>query len=132
MNPAGALSRGRCMAESLMVDTCVVTRLTGETVTDPVTGVDTEVTIEVYSGKAKSQTYEGYEQITQTGGHTYTVQRYSVHFPVGSFVPQVGDVITWTACQHDPSLVGTSERIAGLFSKSYATAQRVFVDRGVA
>lgn len=128
---AAALSRGRAIAESLMIDSCVVRRLTGTTI-DPDTAAIVEVWADVYTGNAKSQTYEGYETNPDAAGHQVTQQRYAVHFPVGAFVPQVGDVIEWTACTHDPALVGSQERITGLFNKSFATAMRVFVDRSVA
>lgn len=121
----GALHEGRALAESLMIDTCTVSRASGEP--NEVTGITP--TVEVYSGPAKSQTYEAYEQTPESGGHSYTVQRYAAHFPVGSFTPQVGDVIEWTSCPLDPSRVGTRERITAPFSKTLATAQRVFVDR---
>lgn len=118
------------MAEALMVDTCRVTR-SGEPVTDPETGVVTTPQVTVYEGKAKSQTYEGYERNPDAAGHEFTVQRYAVHFPVGSFDPRVGDEIEWLTSAHTPALVGTKETIAALFDKSMSTAMRVFVDREV-
>lgn len=121
-----SLTQGRRRAERCMVDTCVVTRVTGETTDDDGAVVVTRE--QVYEGKAKRQTYEGYEQTPNSGGHTFTVQRYSTHFPVGSFKPQVGDLIEWVACPMDPDREGTQDRITALFNKSLATAQRVFVD----
>lgn len=123
----GALQTGRTLAESLMVDACRVTREDPDGEVDDQTGARPRVT--VYEGRAKSQTYEAYEQTPEAGGHRYTVQRYAVHFPVGAFVPEVGDVVEWTACPYDASRVGVRERITAPFSKSLATAQRVFVDR---
>lgn len=122
----GALREGRGLAEALMVDTCVVTRVTdGDP--DPVTGAPPRVT--VYTGKAKSQTFQAYEQTPESGEAQVTVQRYYVHFPVGSFKPQVGDVVEWTVCPLDPARVGTRERVTAPFSKSLATATRVSTDR---
>lgn len=123
----GVLQVGRGLAESLMVDACTVTREDPDGTEDPVTGDRPRV--EVYAGKAKSQTYEAYEQTPESGEHRFTVQRYAVHFPMVSFTPRVGDVVEWTACPWDPSRVGTLERVTAPFSKSMATAQRVFVDR---
>ncbi len=123
----GALSEGRRLAESLMVDTCVVTREDPNAEPNPVTGVVPRVT--VYTGRAKSQTYEAYEQTPESAGQRVTVQRYATHFPVGSFRPMVDDVVEWTDCPMDPSRVGIRERITAPFSKTLATAQRVFVDR---
>jgi hypothetical protein len=123
----GALLEGRRLAESLMVDTCSVTREDPDAPENPVTGQRERV--QVYAGRAKSQTYEAYEQTPEAGEHQYTVQRYAVHFPIGAFVPEVGDVVEWTACPYDAARVGTQERITAPFSKTMATAQRVFVDR---
>lgn len=125
------ITAGRRRAERRMQDSCIVRRLVG-THTDPETAAEVEDWAVVYEGRAKSQTYEGYEQRPDGAGHQFTQQRYSVHFPVGSFQPQVGDVVEWTAVQLDPDLVGVKDRINALFNKSYATAMRVFVDRGVA
>lgn len=130
------LARGRAMAEGLMVDSCTITRVRkdahGEPVETTVNGVVTVERDEVYTGKAKRQTYEGYEQNPTVGGQTLTIQRYSAHFPVGSFKPQIGDDIEWTACPMDADRVGTHDRITALFNKSLTTAMRVFVDEEVA
>lgn len=141
MSVSGALARGRVMAESLMVDVCEVHRPGSEGDRDPLTG---EVTMTlVYVGRAKSQTYEGYERSPEAGGHVYTVQRYRADFPVEAawvdpededtpqvpYVAQVGDVITWTGSAHSSALVGVRDQVAGPFVKSMSTAQRVFVDR---
>lgn len=135
--PINPMRRRR--AEALMLDRCKVTRADESRPKDELTG-DYPV-IQVYpdpgwppthrfhTGPAKSQTYEAYEQTPEAGGHNYTVQRYAAHFPVGAFEPRVGDVIEWTACPLDPDRVGVRERITAPFSKTLATAQRVFVDR---
>ena len=123
-----ALLELRAHADSLMPDTCTVSRASGER--DPRTGEP--VRTEVYSGRAKRQSYESYEQSPEAGNHLFAVQRYSAHFPVGSFEPAPDDLIVWTASVHDPDLPGTRDRITGLFNKSFATAQRVFVEEVVA
>lgn len=135
---ASALTAGREWALSLMTDECVVRRLVGVT-TDPETGHDVEDWEQVYPapddpdavGVAKSQTSAAQEGTVDAAGREFTAQRYRADFPVGSFVPQVGDVIEWTACEHDPHLVGVRERITALLNKSHATAQRVATARGV-
>lgn len=122
-----------------MIDRCVVTRDDPNAPVDEMTGEREPV--QVYpdpawpdthrwaDGPAKSQTYEAYEQNPEAGGHSYTVQRYAAHFPVGSFSPRVGDVVEWRVCPLDPSRVGVRERITAPFSKTAATAMRVSVDR---
>lgn len=135
--PMNATRRRR--AEALMVDRCVVTRASG--IKDELTG--TYPTVQVYpdpewpdnhrhkNGRAKSQTYEAYEQTPEAAGRSSTVQRYRADFPVCSFQPEVGDIIEWTRCPQDPAREGVKERITAPFNKSLATAQRVFVDRVV-
>lgn len=125
MTAPTALRSGRAAAERLMVDTCTVAR--PGAVTDPVTG-EAEA-VEVYAGRCKIQTYEGYEQNPTAGGAVLTVQRYRVDMPV-SFRPEAGDVVTIVASQTDPHLVGKTYRVTAPFSKTYATASRCFVDEG--
>lgn len=134
---------GRRRAVKNFVDTVIVTRVVG-TVEDPDTGRVSDVTETIYPlpswpadhkwkhGPAKRQTYEAYEQSPQAGAHVYTVQRYSAHFPVGSFIPAPGDIITWLTARNDPDLPGTVDRVTGLFNKTAASSMRVFVDELVA
>lgn len=126
---ATALVELRRQAESRMVDSCTVHRvLEGETVTDPVTGVDSPATEQVYAGRCRVQTYEPQERNPELGGATATVQRYAAHVPVGSFEPQVGHVVTITAAALDPHLVGRVFRVVALLHKTAATAYRLGVE----
>jgi hypothetical protein len=118
------------MAESFMRDTVLVRRKTGTT-TDPVTFEVVPVFDGVYHGRAKVQTYEGFEQRSESAGASVTVQRSQVHFPVGAFSMRVGDVVT-VERSVDPLLVGRSYRVVQQAPvKSFATAYRVFVDENV-
>lgn len=129
MTQASALQAGRSAAERNMVDLCTVHRvLEGETVTDPVTGVDTPVTVQVYAGRCRVQTYEPHERNPEVGGASATVQRYGVHVPVGSFEPEIGHVVTVTAAALDPYLVGRTFRVVALLHKTAATAYRLGVE----
>ncbi len=125
MNPAGALARGRRAAEALMVDEVKIVRPTGAV--DPLTGKPVDPAT-VYDGKAKVQTYEGYEQDREVGGGSVTIQRYRVDVPVGAYAAQVGDVVTVTRARFDPNLVGRQYILRGPFFKTAATAYRMFVD----
>ena len=112
-----------------MVDSCTVAHVsTSEFTTDPVTGVDTPVTTQVYAGKCKVQTYEPYERNPEVGGATVTVQRYAVHVPVGSFEPEVGHVVTITAAALDSHLAGRSFRVVALLHKTASTAYRLGIE----
>ena len=107
-----------------MVDSVSVSRPSGAV--DPITGKP--VTTEVYAGRAKVQTYEAFEKQPELGGGTVTVQRYTVHVPVGAYVPLVNDVVTVTAATLDPGLVGRRYVVSGLLHKSFATSYRLLVD----
>lgn len=127
MTAASAVRSGREAARRQMIDRCEVSREDPDSPVDEVTG--TRARVVVYTGAAKSQTYEAYEQTPESAGQYPTIQRYAAHFPIGAFEPRVGDVIEWTHCPLDPTRVGVRERITAPFNKTLATAQRVFVDR---
>lgn len=124
MSIADVTRRGRAFAEAQMLDMVTVSRSTGDE--DPLTGLP--VLTPVYSGKAKVQTYEAQERAAEVGGGTTTVQRYNVHVPVGSFEPEVGDVVTVAAATLDPNLAGREFVVRALLHKTAATAYRLLVD----
>lgn len=120
-----ALLELRALAESLMVDTCTITA-PGEGDPDPVTGDVPRVP--VYSGRCKVQSFDAQESNPEAAGTVYTVQRYRVDVPVGSFAPVVGAEVTMTAVTLDPFLIGRKYRVVGLLHKSMATAYRMAVE----
>lgn len=125
MSARAAIMQGRRMAERLMVDRWVVYKLDMDDV-DPLTGEAVRTT--VYEGKGKLQSWEGYEQNTESVGHTSTIQRLSLHLPVTEYRPQVGHVAVCVESL-DPNLVGTEYRISqDAPFKTFSTAYRVFVD----
>lgn len=128
MRPPMSATRRR-RAESLLLDMCVFMDLGV-----PVTAADGSVVIPgtvAYTGRCKVQTYEPYERTPEAGGAVSSVQRYSVHVPVGAFSPQVGQVVVMTVTAFDPNLVGRQYRVQGLLHKSAATAYRLLVDEYV-
>lgn len=123
-----ATLRGRRRAEALMQDQCLIRRVIGET-TDRETAKVVPLYDDVYTGKCKLQPYEGYEQEKNTAETALTVQRMSVHLPVGAYRINVGDVVEVTDSRMDPLLVGRKFRITQEAPfKTFATAYRVFVD----
>lgn len=123
-----ALMRGRRKAEALMFDKCIIRRVTGET-TDRETGKVVPVYADMYTGKCKIQSYEGYEQEKDTVGTSLTMQRMSCHLPVGAYRINVGDIVEITDSRLDPLLVGRKFRITNEAPfKTLGTAYRVFVD----
>lgn len=113
-----------------MVDECVITRVVGEPAPiDPETGLrEPPPTETVYSGRCKVQTYEAHESKPEAGDYVHTVQRYSVHLPVGAGPVRVADRVQIVASAADPHLAGRHYDVAGLLHKSMATAQRLLVD----
>jgi hypothetical protein len=81
----------------------------------------------VYDGRCKVQTWQPFEQTPEAGAHSYTVQRYSVHIPVGAYHPHIGDVVTIGTCTLDPGLPGRVLRVVALLHKTYASAYRLAV-----
>lgn len=118
----------QAQAESLMVDTCTITRGGGgEWVVDPETGYEVpDEGAQVYAGKCKVQTYEAFESKRDVGAQTVVQQRYTIHVPVGSGPFEVGDVVTVAARVYPERKF----RVAGTHEKSLQTAQRLLVDEG--
>lgn len=86
------------------------------------------ISVEAYSGKGKVQTYEAFEKTPDVGGSTVTVQRYTVHVPVGAYAPAVNDVVTVVSAELDPNLAGRVYVVQALLHKSMATSYRLLVD----
>ena len=126
MSARTTVLRGRRIAESLMLDTCTIGTL-GETTTDPDTGETTTPLVVGYTGPCKVQTWEAQESNPEAGSAVLTVQRYQVHIPVGSFAPQVGQVVEIGTAALDPNLTGRRYRVAALLHKTLATAYRLGV-----
>ena len=122
-----ALPEMRRVAESLMVDTLRIERVSKEGIEDGLGGI-TYPTVVVYEGKGKIQTYEPYEQAPTVGGASFVKQRYSAHIPwdAGEFEP--GDVVKLVASRFPVSAVGRKYRVAGVHEKTLQTAQRLLVD----
>jgi hypothetical protein len=128
MTAESTLRAGRRAAEVQMLDTCTISRPTGR-VTNPDGTVSTTYP-QVYAGRCKVQTYEAYESTPEAGERAWTVQRYSIHVPVGDPV-RVDDVVTINTSVLDADLVGREYRVVALLHKSFATAQRLGVEEVV-
>lgn len=127
MSGESAVLAGRAAAARLMIDTCTITREDPDADPDP---LGHQPRSEVYSGRAKVQTWEAQEARPESGEYDYTVQRYYVHVPVGSYAPAVGDVVTVDVARLDPNLAGREFRVVALLHKSMATAYRLAVTNG--
>lgn len=122
-----SLTRLRAWAESLMTDRLRISRYTGETDVDPVTGVATPRLQVVYEGKGKLQTSGG---IAADKAHTITIGgevmewTLYLHLPVTVTGLREKDMVECIASA-DPALVGREYRLVNMQSeKTHATARR--------
>lgn len=122
-----ATEAGRALAARYMTQTGTTVSIGRNTgALDPVTYEPVPTVL--YTGPARVQTYEPVQLATEVGGGSATVQRYAVHVPVGSYVPEIDDIVTVTACALDANLAGRVFKVRGLLHKSAATAYRLVVD----
>lgn len=111
-----------------MVDACTIRKVNEDADPDP---LGNQPFFEVYAGRCKVQTFEAFEQRPESAEAVYTVQRYYVHIPVGSYRPAIGDVVRIDAARMDPNLSGREFRVVALLHKSLATAYRLAVSTDV-
>ena len=86
---ASTLAELQRQAESMMTDSCTVSRLSAGVDED---GYDTTVETFVYSGRCKVRSFDPQTNESVSVGVPTHTQRYIVHFPVGTEV-QDGDVV---------------------------------------
>lgn len=116
------LARGRRAAESLMSDVVRVSRASGRPVTDPVTGVVSTPSVEVYEGIGRVQG-RATEAKTVDGVQVYVLSDLTVQLPV-SVEPVVDDEVRVVESLTDPHLVGRTFRVKSAPRKSHATMTR--------
>ena len=125
MSAQSATLAGRRAAESLMVDSCTVTRpVVGEP--DPMTGADTVTYTLVYSGKCEVKAQASLlARDAESAGSVVTVQTLTHKTPADSpaFLP--GDLIEMDADTFTPRLRGVRLSVDGAHVGTWTTAQRV-------
>lgn len=126
MSATSVTQRGQNAALALMNDTVTITRITGQT-TNLQTGVVTNTTSTIYTGKAKIQQVVtgGLARPASVGEAQVWQLPLHVHLPMTVTGIRVEDIVTVTASVLDPDLVGRSFWVRELFHKSYATARRL-------
>lgn len=129
MSATAALLRGRAKAESLMLDTCTITRVTGSS-TNRETGVITPTTTTVYTGICKVQHSQGVlggspKDIAEAGRLT---TRLELHLPASVTGVRADDRATITAAALDAELVGRVFVVRSSPHKSFLTARRLEVE----
>lgn len=120
---------GRRQAEAIMVDTCRIRQVTGETITDPVTGqVTPEYGDPVYEGRCKIQNQRSFPSTPDAGEHQFTLTPNELHLPVaGTGGVATGQLVEITASV-DPVNLGRKFRIRSGDRKSLQTALRCQVE----
>ena len=118
--------RGRAAAERLMVDVCVIRRRTGESTDDD--GVITPTYDTVYDGICRmQQPGTGDAREADSGEAALLLLRFELQLPPSVVGVQADDVVTVTASQYDPDLVGREFVVRGLAHKSHAVMRRLQV-----
>ena len=126
------LDRARRKAEQLMTDRVRIVRMTGEIRVDAETGVSVPVSVLVYEGLAKLQTYGGIAQqsaASATGdtsnlGGVVPVWSLRLDLPISVVGARSGD-IAMVVASRDAALIGARLRLINLQSeKTHATARR--------
>lgn len=123
-----ALPELREQALSLMIDACVVERLTGRT-RDPVTLEDADVWTPLYSGRCRVQIVSTGtpDEMTNAPGRDWIVLEAVVQLPVDATQYRSRDRVTVTASVHDPALAGAVLTVTGQRRKTHAVMRRLNV-----
>jgi hypothetical protein len=116
--------RGQAAAERLMVDACVVTRVSGSTV-DPETGAIVPTFATVYSGKCKIQMQTAVTNPSVVGEAAVFVSEPHLHVPMSATGLQPDDRVTVTVSVLDPDLVGKVGHLRGPWAETFTTARRL-------
>jgi hypothetical protein len=125
MTAGQLISRGRILAERLMVDACTVKRTTGQTV--GAGGVITPTTTTVYGGRCRLTQRGTGGSWADVGEQARVVSRLVLQVPVGAPEVLEGDKVTMTASALDPQLVGKVFSVRSVAHQSYPTRCEVEV-----
>lgn len=123
---AGTLPLFRSQAESLMNDSCTITR-GGADVFNPVTGqYEPDPGATIYAGKCRVQSGGTQAANPEAGGAVFTVEKPELQLPFGVSL-EVGDQAVIDSSVN-PALVGVAYRVTGLGQKTHATSARYTVE----
>lgn len=123
MSATSATLRGRQKAEELMVDTCTITRTTNASA-NVETGRIVSDTVTIYSGKCRLKLPVAIARPEQAGEAQLFTQHPILSLPATTTGVQVDDVLTITASQLMPSLVGRKFHLRAVPGQSHMTAAR--------
>lgn len=122
MSARGVTRRGRRKAESLLVDTILVERKTGEAI-DPTSLELTETWQQIYSGPGRIQRWAGAGSGAEpvVGEREFGLDTFFAQLPITAVGPREGDRVTVTAAELDPALVGLDGTVRSDRTKTHAT-----------
>jgi hypothetical protein len=124
----GILAAGRRRAESLMRDTCRITR-PGANTWDEATMTYTPSTTAVYEGRCRFLNPYRAPTTANTPGQSQVVQLARLSLPVATSAGiREGDVVEYLTSASDPDMVGLKFKVIGGAHQSDATARRVPVE----
>ena len=121
MSAVSAAGRAQRLAESIMIDSCTITRPDPSNFTgDPIT---------VYSGSCRVRAL-GHVSGTETGGADLPNDRhrYRIDIPVAATGVEFQDLVLITASSN-PSMVGRDGLVTDIFTQSLASAQRLSIEK---
>lgn len=126
MTAAEVTTRGQALAESLMVDTCTITRGSGSrTFNETTDQYETTAGTTVYSGacRVKPSVLSGNTTV-QAGEREVALWPFTVSVPFTADDVELNDTVTVTASL-DSSLVGKTLRVRSVARGTYVTARRL-------
>lgn len=112
-----------------MVDRLRFTIPAPDSTPDPVTGERSMVTL--YEGPGEVATFEGYEKTVEAADADYTTTRRIFKIPVSAPTPPRNAVAVVLASPTDPAQVGSTYRVMSEHRETFATAQRIPVEKVV-
>jgi hypothetical protein len=129
MDAAGITTRLRRLDESTMVDACTVKRLTGTTTDND--GNITPTFSTIFTGPCRVVRGGTLGAEAAAAGAVVVEARDTVNVPITAVGIEVDDVITITASQLDPDLVGRYWRIAQPSRATYLTSRQFAIEEDV-
>lgn len=126
MSRESVLARGRAFLTAGLIDTCLITRVTGET-TDPATGQVVKTRATVYTGACRIQAatanWAGPATVAEAALRLAAAE---LQLPVvGTEGTAIDDRVTVLTCVNDVEMVGRVYAITGLSHKTHATTRKL-------
>jgi hypothetical protein len=117
--------QARTAAEAGMVDTCTISRKTGDS-TDLQSAAVTVTIATIYSGKCRVQGHSPSMARPESVGGAYVFQTpFELQLPMSVTGVQVNDIVTITTSVLDQDLAGRTYWVKELFAKTHATSRRI-------